>query len=179
MPPRAFPVFHFIWKICESAASIRRMFKLLAVMLSFLAVTSSAQDLPTRKHLNLATIKTMVAASEAEAKRRNVEVTICVVDESGNLLFLEKADNASLNTIQFAQRKARHSAFYQSPSKDGADALKKGNLDVLAFPDFFPNQGGLPIKIDGQTIGAIAASGAKSEIDEAIAQAGIDAVFKK
>jgi glc operon protein GlcG len=81
------------------------MFKLLAVMLSFLAVTSSAQDLPTRKHLNLTTIKTMVAASEAEAKRLNVEVTICVVDESGNLLFLEKADNASLNTIQFAQKR--------------------------------------------------------------------------
>jgi glc operon protein GlcG len=155
------------------------MFKLLALMLSFLAATSSAADLTTRKHLNLATIKTMVAAAEAEAKRLNVEVTICIVDESGNLLFLERADGASINTIQFAQKKARHSAFYQSPSKDGADALKKGNLDVLAFPDFFPNQGGLPIKVDGQTIGGIAASGAKSEIDEAIAQAGLDAVFKK
>ncbi len=49
----------------------------------------------------------MVAAAEAEAKTRNVEVTICVVDDSGNLLFLEKADGASLNTIQFAQKKAR------------------------------------------------------------------------
>jgi glc operon protein GlcG len=57
--------------------------------------------------------------------------------------------------------------------------LKKGNLDVLAFPDFFPNQGGLPIKVDGQTIGGIAVSGAKSEIDEAIAQAALDAAFKK
>jgi len=155
------------------------MFKLLVVMLTFLVASSLAADLPTRKHLNLATIKAMVAAAEAEAKRLNVEVTICVVDESGNLLFLEKADSASLNTIQFAQKKARHSAFYQGPSKDGADALKKGNLEVLAFPNFFPNQGGLPIKVDGQTIGAIAASGAKSEIDEAIAQAAIDAVFKK
>jgi len=40
-------------------------------------------------------------------------------------------------------------------------------------------QGGLPIKVDGQTIGAIAAGGAKSEVDEAIAQAGIDALLKK
>jgi glc operon protein GlcG len=155
------------------------MFKLLVVMMSLLAAGASATDLPTSKHLNLAAIKTMVAAAEAEAKRLNVEVTICIVDESGNLLFLEKADGASLNTIQFAQKKARHSAFYKSPSKDGADALKKGNLDVLAFPDFFPNQGGLPIQVDGQTIGGIAASGAKSEIDEAIAQAALDAVFKK
>ncbi len=155
------------------------MFKLLlVVMMSLLAATAST-DLTTRKHLNLAVIKALVAAAEAEAKRLNVEVTICIVDESGNLLFLEKADGASLNTIQFAQKKARHSALYKSPSKNGADALKKGNLDVLAFPDFFPNQGGLPVQVDGETIGGIAASGAKSEIDEAIAQAALDAVFKK
>jgi glc operon protein GlcG len=154
------------------------MFKRIVVLL-MLATAVFAVDLPSKKSLNLAAIKAMVAASEAKAKELNVEVTICVVDESGNLLFLEKADRAPLNTIQFAQKKARHSAFYGSPSKDGADALKKGNLDVLAFPDFFPNQGGLPIQVDGQTIGGIAASGAKSEIDEAIAQAGLDALFKK
>jgi glc operon protein GlcG len=151
--------------------------KLLAVLLT-LALAISAADLPTKKTLNLAAIKTMVAAAEAEAGKRNVEVTLCIVDESGNLLFFQKADRAPLNTIQFAQKKARHSAAYKSPSKNGADAVKKGNLEVLAFPDFFPNQGGLPIQVDGQTIGAIAASGAKSEIDEAIAQAGLDALLK-
>ena len=52
-------------------------------------------------------------------------------------------------------------------------------MQVLVFPDAFPNQGGLPIKVDGQTIGAIAASGAPSEVDEAIAQTGIDALLKK
>jgi glc operon protein GlcG len=153
------------------------MFKLLLVLLSFF--TTIPSYLPTRKYLDLAAIKTMIAAAEAEARKRNVEVTLCVVDESGNLLFLQKADGASLNTIEFAQKKARHAAFYRNPSKDGADALKKGNMDVLAFPDFFPNQGGLPIQVDGRTIGGIAASGAKSEIDEAIAQAALDALFKK
>src|SRR4051812_12125237 len=157
---------------------ITRMTKLIPLALSVLMVAMAA-DLPSRKWLNLAAIKTMAAAAEAEAQKRNVEVTICIVDESGNLLFLQKADGASLNTIQFAQKKARHSALYRSPSKDGADALKKGNMEVLAFPDFFPNQGGLPIKVDGETIGGMAASGAKSEIDEAIVQAALDAVFKK
>jgi glc operon protein GlcG len=156
------------------------MRKLPLALFTFIsAFSTSASDLPTKKYLDLASIKIMVAAAEAEAKKRNVEVTICVVDESGNLLFLEKADAASLNTIQFAQRKARHAAFYRSPSKNGQDALKSGNTDVLAFPDFFPNQGGLPVQVDGKTIGGIAASGAKSEIDEAIAQAGLDALFKK
>jgi len=154
------------------------MFKQLFAILGLFAAANSA-DLPSRKFVNLAAIKTMVVAAEAKAKKLNVEVTICIVDESGNLLFLQKADAAPLNTIEFAQKKARHAALYKSPSKDGADALKKGHLDVLAFPDFFPNQGGLPIQVDGQTIGGIAASGAKSEIDEAIAQAALDALFKK
>ena len=108
-----------------------------------------------------------------------VEVTICIVDESGNLLFLEKEDGAPLNTLEFAQKKARHAAAYGSPSREGAESVKSGHTEVLAFPSFFPNQGGLPIKVEGQTLGGIAASGAKSEIDEQIAQAGIDALLKK
>jgi glc operon protein GlcG len=162
------------------------MLKLLFVMLSLFAATAAATspvtsptDLPSKKYLNLAAIKTMVAAAEAEAKKRNVEVTICIVDDSGHLLFLQKADGAPLNTVEFAQKKARHAALYKSPSKDGADAVKKGNVEALAFPDFFPNQGGLPILVDGQILGGISASGAKSEIDEAIAQAAIDALLKK
>jgi glc operon protein GlcG len=168
-----------IWKTENAADSILRMFKPLLLIMSLFVTTSFGADLPSKKYLNLASIKTMVAGAEAEARKRNVEVTICIVDESGNLLFLQKADAASLNTIQFAQKKARQAAFYRAPSREGAEAVKKGNLEVLAFPDFFPNQGGLPIQLDGQTLGGIAASGAKSEIDEAVAQAGIDALFKK
>lgn len=154
------------------------MHKLLAVVL-LPVMTMFASDLPSKKYLNLATIKIMVAAAEAKAKELNVSVTICVVDESGNLLFLEKGETASLNTIQFAQKKARHAAFYGSPSKDGADTVKNGNTAAMAFPEFFPNQGGLPIRVDGQLLGGISASGAKSEIDEQVAQAGIDALLKK
>ena len=154
------------------------MLKSAALLLAAMTMAPAA-DLPARKSLNLPAIKTMVSAAEAEAQKRSVQVTICVVDESGNLLFLQKGDGAGLNTIQFAQKKARHSAFYGSPSKAGADELKRGNLEVLAFPDFFPNQGGLPIQVDGQTIGGIGVSGAVSEVDEAIGQAAIDALLKK
>jgi glc operon protein GlcG len=154
------------------------MHKLLAGIL-IPALTMFASDLPSKKYLNLANIKIMVAAAEAKAKELNVSVTICVVDESGNLLFLEKGETASLNTIQFAQKKARHAAFYGSPSKSGADDVKNGNTAAMAYPEFFPNQGGLPIRVDGQLLGGISASGAKSEIDEQVAQAGLDALLKK
>lgn len=169
----------FIWKTAVTIDSILRMQKLVLVILSLSLATAFAAELPTKKYLDLNAIKTMVAAAEAEAEKRNVSVTICVVDESGNLLFLQKGNTAPLNTIDFAQKKARHAAAYKSPSKEGADSLKKGNMDVLDFPNFFPNQGGLPIVADGQILGGISASGAKSEIDEAIAQAALDALFKK
>lgn len=154
------------------------MRKFLAVVL-LPVMTMFASDLPSKKYLDLSAIKIMVAAAEAKAKELNVSVTICVVDESGNLLFLEKGETASLNTIQFAQKKARHAAFYGSPSKDAADTVKNGNAAAMAFPEFFPNQGGLPIRVDGQLVGGISASGAKSEIDEQVAQAGVDALLKK
>lgn len=162
----------------EAIDNIPRMFKSLLFPLCLIG-TLTAADLPSKKYLNLAAIKTMVTAAEAEAKRQNVSVTIVIVDENGALLFLEKGDGISMNTEEWAQKKARHAALYGSPSKDAADQLKSGNTAALSFPNFFPGQGGLPIKVDGETIGAIAASGAKSEIDEAIAQAGIDALLKK
>lgn len=155
-----------------------RMVKLVALQLLFLVLVCSAADLPSKKWLNLAAIKTLASAAEAEAARRNVQVTLCIMDESGNLLFLQKADGAGLNTIEFAQKKARYAALYGRPSRIAAEQLKGGNLAVLAFPDGFPNQGGLPIQVDGKTIGSIAASGAPSEVDEAICQTAIDALLK-
>lgn len=164
-------------KLCNPVLACVAMFKFIVLILSVL-VAANASELPSKRYLNLAAIKSMVAAAEAEAQRQNVQVTICIVDESGNLLFLEKADSAPLNTITWAQKKARHAAFYKSASKEAEDTIKKGSVEALAFPDFFPNQGGLPILVDGQILGGIAASGAKSEIDEAIAQAGLNALKK-
>ena len=123
--------------------------------------------------------KQQEARLKAEAKNQKVDVTLCIVDEHGTVIFLQKGDTAPLNTLDFAQKKARHAALYGSPSKDASEGMKNGNAAPLAFPDWFPAQGGLPIKLDGQLLGGIAASGAKSEIDEAIAQAAIDALSKK
>jgi glc operon protein GlcG len=153
------------------------MLKLLVLCLSAVLL-ASAVELPSRKYLNLAAIKTMVAAAESEAQKQKVQVTICIVDESGNLLFLQKADGAGLNTIQFAQKKAKYAAIYGRPSATAEDALKSGNLGVLVYPDGFPNRGGLPIKVDDKIIGAVACSGAASEVDEAISQAAINALLK-
>ena len=134
-------------------------------------------ELPSRKFLNLEAIKILAAAAEREAAARNVSVTICITDESGNLLFLQKADGLGLNTIEFAQRKAKYAAIYARPSAIAEEQLKGGNMGVLLFPGAFPLRGALPIKVDGKTIGAIGCSGAPSEVDEMICQAAIDTLL--
>lgn len=106
------------------------------VVAPLLAVTlACAAELPSRKYLNLDAVKTMAAAAETEAKKRNVEVTICIVDENGNVLFLQKGDRPGISTVNFAMRKAKHAAIYGQPSKAGADRLKGGDQFVLAMPD--------------------------------------------
>src|SRR5580658_10845054 len=105
-------------------------FKRMAVIFIFVWSTMRGSDLPSKKYLDLTSVKIMVAASEAKAKELNVSVTICIVDESGNLLFLEKGDTASLNTLQFAQKKARDAAAYGSPSREAAESVKKGNVEA-------------------------------------------------
>ena len=153
------------------------MFKILVSTLLLAGSVIFAGELTTKKALNLSAVKVMVAAAEAEAKNRKVDVSICIVDENATVIFLQKGEIAGINTLAYAQKKARHSALFGSPSKNAADQLKAGSLGVLVAPEAFPNQGGLPIKIDGKTIGGISTSGAASEIDEAIAQAGIDALL--
>jgi glc operon protein GlcG len=152
--------------------------KFLLMALVCASMLNSA-ELPTRKVLNMAALKSMAAAAEAEALKRNVHITLAIVDESLNLLYLEHGDDAAVNTILLAQKKARHAAAFHSPSRLAAESAKTGNLSGLAMPDYFPIQGGLPIKVDTLTIGGIGVSGAASEVDEAIAQAALDATVMK
>ena len=150
-------------------------------VVSLLALVSltTAADLPTKKFLNMAAVKTMVSAAEAEAQKRNAQVAICIVDDGANILFLERADGAGLNALAMAQKKARYAAIYRRASAIAAEQLQAGHLDQLMAPDGFPNKGGLPLLVDGQTIGGVGVSGAKSDADELIAQAAVDGLLKK
>jgi hypothetical protein len=115
------------------------MLKLTALCLA-LTFVLGAVELPSKKFLNLAAIKTLVAAAEAEAAKRNVQVTLCIMDESGNVVPAE-GRRAGLNTIQFAQRR-RSMPRSMAGLRKGADALAGGNLQILAFPTDFPTRAG-------------------------------------
>jgi len=145
------------------------------------AVPAGSQSVPLveKKTIGLAAAKKMVAAAEAEAVKNKWAISIAVVDDGGNLVYFERMDGTNLPTVAVSQGKARTAAEYRTATKGFEERLSKGNnMQLLSLPNATELQGGLPVLVDGQVVGAIAGSGAKGEEDEQCAQAGIDALMK-
>ena len=138
-----------------------------------LAVATTLQaELPTKKVLTLGLAKRLVAAAEAEAKKRGATVVIAVVDDGGQLILLERLDDTQVASVEVAICKARTAAIFRRPSKVFEDQVKDGRVAALALPGATPLQGGIPIAVEGKVIGAIGASGNSPQEDEEIALAG-------
>ncbi len=129
-------------------------------------------ELPTKRVLTLGMAKKLVAAAEAEAKKRGATVVIAVVDDGGQLILLERLDDTQVASVEVAIGKARTAAIFRRPSKVFEDQVKNGRVAALALPGATPLQGGIPITVEGKVIGAIGASGNSPQEDEEIALAG-------
>jgi glc operon protein GlcG len=143
---------------------------ILALTLSTATVLQA--ELPTKKVLTLGLAKRLVAAAEAEAKKRGATVVIAVVDDGGQLILLERLDDTQVASVEVAIGKARTAAIFRRPSKEFEDQVKNGRVAALALPGATPLQGGIPITVEGKVIGAIGASGNSPQEDEQIALAG-------
>jgi glc operon protein GlcG len=135
------------------------------------AITLQA-ELPTKRVLTLGLAKRLVAAAEAEAKKRGATVVIAVVDDGGQLILLERLDDTQVASVEVAIGKARTAAIFRRPSREFEDQVRNGRVAALALPGATPLQGGIPVTVEGKVIGAIGASGNSPQEDEEIALAG-------
>ncbi len=149
----------------------------VALVLSTVAATVQAQVV-NRKALTLEGAKQAIAAAEVAAKSKNAPGgSIAIVDEGGNLIALERLDNTFPASANVAIGKARTAAIFKHPTQFFEDSVNKGRIALVAMPDFTPLQGGVPIKVEGQIVGAIGVSGtASAQQDEEIASAGANAL---
>lgn len=132
-----------------------------------------------KKTLTLEGAKMVLATCEAEARRLNAGGVIAVVDDGGNLIALHRIDGTFPAGANVSIGKARTAAIFRKPTRLFEDTVKNGRTSMVALPDFTPLQGGVPIIIDGQVVGAVGVSGANSaQQDEEIATAGADALVK-
>lgn len=137
---------------------------------------SVSAQLATKKTLTLEAAKKIAAAAEAEARKNQWNVVISVVDDGANLIYLQKMDGTQIGSVEIAQMKARTAIKMKRPSKAFEDMIAGGRNAVLKLPDVLGVEGGLPLVVDGQFLGAIGVSGVTSAQDGQIAAAGVKAL---
>ena len=131
----------------------------------------------TKSVLTSADVKKIAAAAEAEALANNWAVTIAIVDDGGHLLALQRLDGAAPISAHIAPAKAKTSALGRRETKIYEDIINNGRTAFLTVPYIDGMlEGGVPVLVDGQVIGAVGVSGVKSEQDAQIAKAGIAAL---
>lgn len=127
--------------------------------------------------LELADVKQIAAAAEAEALKNKWAVSIAVVDDGGHLLWLQRLDGAAPISAQIAPSKARTAAVGRRDSKVYEDMINQGRTSFLSAPALDGMlEGGVPILAGGECLGAVGVSGVKSSEDAQIARAGIAAL---
>ncbi|SOE48459.1 Protein GlcG [plant metagenome] len=131
----------------------------------------------TKSVLGAAEVQKILAAADARAQQDNWAVTIAVVDDGGHLLGLLRRDGAAPISSHIAPAKAQTAALGRRESKVYEDIINGGRTAFLTAPLLQGMlEGGVPILVDGQVIGAVGVSGVKSTDDVQIAQAGIAAL---
>ena len=148
----------------------------LILIVMFAAMPAGAETL--KPVLTLGDAKKVAAAAEKEALKRGATVVIAVVDDGGNLILLERLDDTQVASVEVGIGKARTAAIFRRPSKVFEDQIKNGRVAALALPGATPLQGGIPIMINGNVVGAIGVSGNTPEEDEEIAIAGAAVINK-
>jgi glc operon protein GlcG len=141
-------------------------------MFAIASVPTAVAQIAAKPSLNLDGAKQVIAvATTKAAELKSPGGSFAVVDDGGNLLALERLDGTFAASANIAVGKARTAALFKKPTKVFEEIVNKGRTTMVTLNDFTPLQGGVPIVIDGQVVGAIGVSGAASaDQDEELAQ---------
>jgi len=146
-------------------------------MVCALAANAGDANFAEKKTLTVEGARKVIAAAVAMAHKNNAGGAIAVVDDGGNLVALERLDGTFSAGANISIGKARTAAMFKKPTKFFEDVIGKGRTSMVALDEFTPLQGGVPILVDGQVIGAVGVSGANSaQQDEEFAMAGAAAL---
>ncbi len=149
------------------------------LLFSAAMATVIAAPLSDKKTLNSDGAEKVIAAAVAMAKKLSTTGVIAVVDDGGNLMAVHRIDGTFGAGANISIGKARTAALFQKPTHAFEDIIAKGRTAMVALNDFTPLQGGVPIVVDGQIVGAVGVSGAASAAqDEELAMAGAAAFTK-
>jgi len=147
-------------------------------MVLLAAEIAPVAELATKKALTLEVAKQIATASGQFAKKNQWNVVITVVDDGGHMVYFERMDGVQTGSIEVAIRKAKAAAAFKRPTRLFEEAVAEGRTVLVSLPGGMPFEGGVPISVENQVIGAVGVSGATAQQDGMIAQAGADALPK-
>lgn len=127
--------------------------------------------------LTQAEVRLMLDAARIEAQAHQWPVTIAVVDDGGHPLAVERLDGCAPVSAYIATEKARSSALGRRETKAYEDMINGGRTAFLSAPVLSATlEGGVPVVVAGQVVGAVGVSGVKPDQDAQVARAGVMAL---
>jgi glc operon protein GlcG len=126
--------------------------------------------------LSIDDAKKIAAAGRVEAEKNGWKVVICIVDDGGHVMYLERMDGTQKASSVIAVEKGRTAIMFRRPSGAMEKAVAGGRIAVMSLPGATTVEGGIPIVVDGEFVGAVGVSGVQSHEDAQVAQAGINAL---
>lgn len=133
-----------------------------AGLLAAALAAPAAAQVTAKKTLTLEGAKAVAEAAAAEARRLSAGGAIAVVDDAGHMLVLYRLDDTFPAATTVAMEKARTAAQFRRPTSLFEEAIKNGRTSLVAVSAMTPLQGGVPVMVDGQVVGAVGVSGAAS-----------------
>ncbi|GKW48899.1 GlcG/HbpS family heme-binding protein [Halomonas sp. NCCP-2165] len=131
----------------------------------------------TKNVLGLKEVNAILDAAQREAETNDWRITVAIADDSGELLGLRRLDGAAPMTAMVSAQKARTAALSHKETRVFEDMINGGRTAFLSAPLEGLLEGGVPVLVDGQVIGAVGVSGVKSDQDAQVAKAGIAAII--
>ena len=150
----------------------------MAVVIAARAASAQQMAAPYGTPITSDAAKKLASAAIAEARKNNWRMAIAIVDPAGELVYFERIDGTQYASNSLALDKAQASARYKRPTKAFQDAIAKGGVEMrfLGMRGVMPAEGGVPIVIGGNLVGAIGVSGGTGAQDEQVAEAAVAAM---
>jgi glc operon protein GlcG len=144
-----------------------------------LYIASANAATPVKPYIALTAVKSAVMdVMETSAGKNKVPLVVSVVDEGGNLIYLERADGAPYAMVEASIMKARSAAGYGVSTKVIEQEIVKGSPGFQNLPGVLPMEGGSPVVIEGRLVGAVGVAGGVSADDGVVAQKTASALSK-
>ena len=143
-----------------------------------IATPPSGAPLPYGAPISLALAKEIMAGAEREALANHWPMAIAIVDSTAHLVLFQRLDQTQLGSMDVAVAKAMTAVKFRRATKIFEDAMAAGGagLRLSTMPGVAALEGGVPIVVQGQVVGAIGVSGMLSSQDAQVAAAGLAAI---